>query len=280
MGTQRIGARRFTLVTRGQDAFFEAYSFGEQQLVDLMSCNACPVRVGAWSAWLPWDDGYAIIDAQSRVAAAVPDIGFLPLNQRKRLNLLSKIGLCLADRAVSQSPHSSAFLTSVFATRYGECQRTYSMLESITGGVPPSPAAFSSSVHNTTSGLWSIATQCLAPSTTVTAGDATLYAGLLEAADVGAETREPILFVYADVPLPDRYSAYDRSGGAAGFAAVIEPERSEDAVSTLDLAYAPNDDGPRTSTVQQVRGLVELLDRTVTEFRASTGLITWNLGSG
>lgn len=243
-----------------------------------MSCNASPVRVGAWSAWFPCRGRHILVDARRSVAADTPDVSFLPVAQRKRLSLLSKIGLCLAHHTVAQSTRARSALANVFATRYGEYQRTHSILEDIAKKTAPAPAAFSSSVHNTTSGLWSIAGQSLAPSTTVTAGDATLQAGLLEAAGINSEIGEPVLFVYADVPLPERYDAEDRTGAAVGFAAIIEPATTLENTATLRLSYTLEDDpSPPVTAAVQVATLVELLTGTVTKFRACDGRITWNL---
>lgn len=245
-----------------------------------MSRSVSPVRVGAWSAWFPVASRHMLVDARGRDEAATPDVSFLPLTQRKRLSLLSKTGLFLADRTVSQSPHPRAAMASVFATRYGECQRTYSILEGIARETAPTPAAFSSSVHNTTSGLWSIAAQSHLPSTTVTAGDATLHAGLLEASGMCAESGNAVLFVYADVPLPQRYGSEDKAGAPTGFAAIIESESTREDAAPFDLSFAPKDESCcALSAVAQVAGLVDLLTGSVTKFRACDGRITWNLAS-
>jgi hypothetical protein len=224
-----------------------------------------------------------LVHAEGRIAADAPDVGFLPIMQRKRLSLQSKIALYLANDTVSRSMYSRETLASVFATRYGECRRSYSILEGIVKAEAPTPAAFSASVHNTASGLWSIAAQCTAPSTTVTASDATLHAGLLEAAGMSFETGNQVLFVYADVPLPERYGDQDKAGAATGFAAIVESEAAEAASEgtlSFDLSYAPRKDAPPAAkAVAQVAGLVELLTGTVTKFCACDGRIAWNLAT-
>jgi hypothetical protein len=221
-----------------------------------------------------------LVHAEGRIAADAPDVGFLPIMQRKRLSLQSKIALCLANDTVSRSTYPRETLASVFATRYGECLRSYSILEGIARAEAPTPAAFSASVHNTASGLWSIAAQCTAPSTTVTASDATLHAGLLEAAGMSFETGEQVLFVYADVPLPERYGNQDKAGATTGFAAIVEPEAACEGALSFDLSYAPGEGAsPAATAVAQVAGLVELLTGTVTKFCACDGRIAWNLAS-
>jgi hypothetical protein len=221
-----------------------------------------------------------LVHAEGRIPADAPDIGFLPAVQRKRLSLQSKIALYLANDAVSRSAYQRETLASVFASRYGECRRAYAILDGIARGEAPTPGGFSASVHNTSSGLWSIAAECSAPSSTVAAGDATLHAGLLEAGGVSFETGRPVLFVYADVPLPERYGDQDRAGAATGFAAIVEPEAALEGTLSFDLSYAPGDRAsPASRAVAQVAGLVELLTGTVTEFCACDGRIAWNLVS-
>lgn len=96
----------------------------------------------------------------------------------------------------------------VFCSQHGEVKRSLEILEPLAQDEAISPAAFSLSVHNAISGLYSIAAADTAPMTAL-AGDAD-GAGhaLVEAcAQLAAGAPEVLLVVY-DEPLPALYQAY------------------------------------------------------------------------
>jgi hypothetical protein len=72
-------------------------------------------------------------------------------------------------------------------------------------------------VHNTPSGLYSVATGNTAPSSTITGANA-VAAAWLEAALVGRETDGPVILSIADEPVPE---AFDGLGEPAGVAAAF-----------------------------------------------------------
>ncbi|HQQ73774.1 MAG TPA: beta-ketoacyl synthase chain length factor [Pseudomonadales bacterium] len=162
-----------------------------------------------WSAWTPgistpeewqaWADG-------TRPIAAAPDsppVDFIPAMQRRRLSRLSRLSLAAAYSCAGEKHN----LPTVFASRHGEIHRTFGLLSDLAQNEPLSPMAFSLSVHNTASGLYSIATGNTAPSTAIAAGLDTLPMALIEA--IGQLQRhEEVMVVYAEEPLPDAYKAF------------------------------------------------------------------------
>jgi hypothetical protein len=133
------------------------------------------------------------------------DISFLERQYRRRLSTTTKLALtayyhCNPDLSPCQT---------VFASRYGEYQRTFGILKDIVSGEGASPAAFSVSVHNTPSGIVGIATGNPAPSTTVAGNAATVEAGFLEAAMQRVEfDNQDIVFIFVDEPLPEIYGRF------------------------------------------------------------------------
>lgn len=82
------------------------------------------------------------------------------------------------------------------------------MLESLATGEELSPTLFSMSVLNASAGLFSILQKNTAPSTAISAGNASFGYGLLEACLQLAETPDlPVLYLYADEPAPADYEA-------------------------------------------------------------------------
>src|SRR5690606_1970889 len=66
-----------------------------------------------------------------------------------------------------------------------------------------SPTRFHNSVHNAPAGYWSIATKCMAASTSLSAYDAGFSAGLLEAATQTLASGERCLLVAFDTQYPE-----------------------------------------------------------------------------
>ena len=94
----------------------------------------------------------------------------------------------------------------VFCSRYGEYARSYGILGGFASGDPASAAAFSMSVHNTATSLFSIETKDRSASTAMAGGEATLEAGFLEAWSLLVNRAAPsILLIYHDERLPDLY---------------------------------------------------------------------------
>lgn len=169
-----------------------------------------------WSAWAPgvsspeqWQawarDALAITDASDS-----PPLDFIPAMQRRRLSRLSRLALAAAYSCANGNHQ----LPTVFASRHGEIHRTLGLLTDLAQDEPLSPMAFSLSVHNTASGLYSIATGNTAPSTAIAAGFDTLPMAIIEA--VGQLQRhDEVMVVYAEEPLPDEYQQFSGTDNSA-----------------------------------------------------------------
>jgi hypothetical protein len=168
-----------------------------------------------WSAWAPgvssaeeWQEWAA----GTRMIADAPDsppVDFIPAMQRRRLSRLSRLSLAAAYSCAGEK-HT---LPTVFASRHGEIHRTVGLLTDLAKDEPLSPMAFSLSVHNTASGLYSIATGNTAPSTAIAAGMDTLPMAMIEA--IGQLQRhDEVMLVYAEEPLPNEYSQFAHGDGS------------------------------------------------------------------
>ena len=195
------------------------------------------IHIGRWAAWLPKSGVQWFKSPKRCEEKEKPDLSFLPLVMRKRLSVQCKAALWLSHEVIQSSDHTHIpkDIHSVFATRYGEFTKTYAILNDILDGEIPSPAAFSSSVHKTAAGLWGIAQHSLSPSTTLSAGDNTLCAGLLEAALQARELGEPVLFHYSDVPLPDVYTLWNSVSSPIALSALVYPDT--DTICSIDINF-------------------------------------------
>lgn len=87
----------------------------------------------------------------------------IPAMQRRRLSPLAKLALHGALTALD-GQHVDYI---VWASRYGDEQKTLDILQDVLKQQPPSPTQFSTSVHNAIAGLYSILCQDATPSTSL-----------------------------------------------------------------------------------------------------------------
>lgn len=165
-----------------------------------------------WQAWAPGMADSAAWGEWARGAAELVDDGSSPrLEQvkpllRRRFSRLTRMALHVAFQCLD-GRHD---LRTVFCSRHGEIHRTHTLLDEIVRAQPVSPMGFSLSVHNTASGLYSIASGNRAPSTAIAAGADTLEMGLIEALGyLNNCPDQPVLLVIADEPTPEVYRQFD-----------------------------------------------------------------------
>ena len=108
----------------------------------------------------------------------------------------------------------TAIPCSVFATVHGEIQTAETLIADFRANALVSGARFALSVHNSPSGVYSVATGSTSPTTTVTGSNA-IAAGWLEAA-LTAHDR-PVMLSIADEPVPAVFCGPAAVGVAAGF---------------------------------------------------------------
>ena len=127
----------------------------------------------------------------------------LPPNERRRAAPAVRLAFRVAEDAVAGCAFKPHELAAVFATSEGDTSilhRICTALAETQRAV--SPTDFHNSVHNAAAGYWSIATGAKAPSTSLSAFDASFVAGLIEAATmVHADGQAVLLAVYDVAPL-------------------------------------------------------------------------------
>ncbi len=172
------------------------------------------VQVEGWTFWSPESrDPVRWLDHWRRPSAArwegAPDASMIPPAERRRTSRLSKMALSMAIEVMANRPVDY----SIFCSQHGEIVRTTEILASTAHSTEISPTAFSQSVHNTASGIFTIISDSHAASTSVAAGMATFCAGWLEAqAHLASRPGDRILLVDFDEVLPRRISTIFRPG--------------------------------------------------------------------
>ncbi len=162
---------------------------------------------GAWSPryqqatdWQNWQEARLSHDSDLPNA---PKLAQVPAMQRRRYSALTKMQLEAAFQC--DAPQQCR---TIFSSRHGELNRTLGLLDNVVNREALSPTAFSQSVHNTASGIYSILKDNRSSSTSIAAGEETLYQALVEAYAQLHEDPTPLLLVFGDEPVPQVYSQF------------------------------------------------------------------------
>lgn len=191
----------------------------------MSSLRAGIAGIGFWANGLPtW--GAAVDFARTRVAPADaparPSPQLLAPNERRRAPESVAVALEVALAACTASGRDPATLPSVFASTHGDLAITDYVAATLASDPRAlSPTKFHNSVHNAAAGYWTIGNGCTAPTTAISAYDASFAQGLLEALSLLASGHEAVLFVACDAPATGPLSAISRSEGLLGGALVL-----------------------------------------------------------
>lgn len=160
-----------------------------------------------WNAWAPgmnchedwrkWHDHQTFAQAEK---AAIP--ATVPKTLQRRLSPLGRAVFNAVDGCID----SDKSLPIVFSSAHGEVNKSLEMLKSMQKGEEVSPTAFSLSVHNAISGLFSIAYANHQEITVIAPGQDGIAPAFIEALGLLQEHRaDEVLMVLYDEPLSDFY---------------------------------------------------------------------------
>lgn len=156
-----------------------------------------------WNAWAPgvssredWLGGKAFVQAEK---AALPATA--PKTLQRRLSPLARAVFNAADGCRD----GDKALPIVFSSAHGEVNKSLEMLQSMQKGEEVSPTAFSLSVHNAISGLFSIAYANHQEITVIAPGQDGIAPAFIEALGLLHERHNEVLIVLYDEPLSDFY---------------------------------------------------------------------------
>lgn len=168
------------------------------------------IQIERWGFWSPESDdpGLWLKHWQEPGAGREegdPDVKIIPAAHRRRSSRLTKMALAAALDVIG----SESVDYSIFCSQHGEIVRTRNILSSISRGSEISPAAFSQSVHNTSSGLFTIIAATNAPSTSMASGANSFAYGWMEAqVYLACNPTHRIVLVDFDEVIPDEYQRY------------------------------------------------------------------------
>lgn len=206
--------------------------------------------IGFWAPGLPdWEafvravanDDFALPDTPSR-----PSPGALPPTERRRAPEPVLIASEAAGQAASMAARDASKLACVFASTHGDLAITDEMCATLAAEPRElSPIRFHNSVHNAPSGYWTVAAQCHASATAISAERATFAAGLFEAALEVASEGEPVLLAAYDIAARGPLAEMAPSALPFATAFVLSAAKSERTIARLVMRSAT---GPRISS--------------------------------
>lgn len=136
-------------------------------------------------------------------ATRMPALQVLPAAERRRIGVVVKLAIAAGLEAAQHADADPARLASVFSASNAEGENCHALCDALASSDRSiSPTRFHNSVHNASSGYWSIATGSMAQSTSLCAFDASFAAGLLEAATQVANGLDDCLLVVHDSSYP------------------------------------------------------------------------------
>lgn len=196
----------------------------------------------------------------------------IPAMLRRRFNTLGKCAMAAALPLVQEIEA----IPSIFASRHGDTETSYSLLHSIGQNEPMSPTSFSLAVHNAVAGLFSIARKDTSAVTAIAAMEGLVLQALLEA--IGQlQQSERVLCVIYDIPLPDYYRQHsDDTGNRFPYAIAMILSRvdGEAYVLEADAPAAPAGPGPGDSEPMR---LLSLLSGLTGETRLRQNAGAWRM---
>jgi len=186
-----------------------------------------------------WAAARAVLRGERPYAAArtaVPAPALLPPNERRRSGLAVRIALAAGAGALAGSARAASGIETVFASSSADGDTCHAICEQLAGAERLiSPTRFHNSVHNAPSGYWSIATRCMAPSTSVCGYDASFGAGLLDACAALHAHGAPVLLIAYDAPYPEPLHSKRPVPDAFGVALLLAPAAQPAALARLAL---------------------------------------------
>lgn len=163
----------------------------------------------------------------------------LPAAERRRAGAVVKVSLAVGLESVEASGYPASALPSVFTSSSGDavnCHEICSALASNDRLI--SPTRFHNSVHNASSGYWSISTGAMASSSVLCAHDGSFAAGLLEAVAQAVLDNTAVLLVAYDTDYPEPLRSARPLPDTFGVALVLAPQRSIRSLAQWSLAPA------------------------------------------
>jgi Beta-ketoacyl synthase, N-terminal domain len=200
--------------------------------------SACVRGIGLLGPGLDdWASGARVIaglDPYTPRATVLPAPAALPPAERRRTGTVVRLSLAIGFEAVSRAGANAAELPTVFSSSGGDGYNCHEICQTLASSDRQiSPTRFHNSVHNASSGYWSIAAGATTASSVLCGFDASFGAGLLEALAQVVIERAPVLLATYDVGYPEPLHAVRPIPDAFGVAMVLAPAAQQSQAGAL-----------------------------------------------
>ncbi|NIL94184.1 MAG: hypothetical protein GTO71_07015 [Woeseiaceae bacterium] len=165
----------------------------------------------------------------------------IPARERRRAPAMVKMAVEVMDQACKMADLDPAAVASVFGSGMGDMQITDYMCRTLaTSPRAVSPTKFHNSVHNASTGYWSIATGSHCPANAVSAYANTVAATLLETSVQALEEDTPVLMAIEELAAPQPFkSVIEVDAPFAAALLLVPPGHSVTPLGSLSLALRP-----------------------------------------
>jgi len=232
-------------------------------------------RLESWTAIAPGletrEDWQQWLQNPTEIDAALGKVSLpgIPAMLRRRFNTVGKCAMAAAMPLVE----GIDAIPSIFASRHGDTELSFSLLESIGQDEPMSPTSFSLAVHNAVAGLFSIARKDTSAVTAIAAMEGLVLQSFFEAIGQLQES-ERIFCVIYDIPLPEFYRQHsndDEPGFPYAIAMILGQTDGEALLLEPTAATVPADSGPGDSEPMRLLALLSgLTAETLLQRRGKT----------
>lgn len=195
-----------------------------------------------------WLDGQAVLCREEKAEnsfkheVVIPQSKILPARERRRTGLVTHLALEVASQATATIGDLKS-LYSLFASASADLNIFDYLCQALAMPNPMlSPTKFHNSLHNATAGYWSIATQSMQASCSVSAFYQSFAAGLLEAATISQCENREVLFVCYDMPAPQPLAEKVDIHGIFAVAMLLSQQPTPKQLAKIQLTLTPQQD--------------------------------------
>ena len=181
--------------------------------------------IGIWSEhFANWTEFCAVLDG-----AGVPEGGklspeLIPARERRRAPLAVKMAVEVMDQACRMAAVEAADVATVFASGMSDMQITDYMCRTLASDPRlVSPTKFHNSVHNASTGYWSIATHSHSPANAVCGYANSVAVAVLEGAVQAVEEARPVLVAVEELAAPGPFNSIYTSQQPLAAALLLAP---------------------------------------------------------
>jgi hypothetical protein len=170
----------------------------------------------------------------------IPKAEILSPTERRRASRTVNLALNVAEQAQQSSCVSMDDLSKVFSCSNGDSDIfNYLCSEVSLESILLSPTKFHQSLHNSVAGYWDIYSGSSQCSTSISAGEYSFIAGLIESALLTMNKQRPVLYVSYDLAPPPRLNSWINISKSMAVAFVITAKPLTNAIAECKLSIGP-----------------------------------------